>query len=74
MICRAKFLCNSVNQVGVEAIVYSFVPVCADEIPENQRFHKYTPGGRLEMQVNNPEVKFEYGKSYYLDFSEAPDV
>ena len=44
-----------------------FSAVCADEVPENQRFHKYTPTGSIEIQVTNPDVNYEVGKSYYFD-------
>lgn len=50
--------------------------VCSDETEENKRFHKYTPMGKIEMTVDNPNVSFEPGKEYYVDFSEVaqPEV
>ena len=74
---RAKFKCHSCTQyAGWKAGVqgqreYVFEPVCADEVPENQRFHKATPSGRLIMHVDNPDVTFEPGNHYYLDFTTA---
>ena len=43
-------------------------------MPENQRYHKYSPSGKLEITVSNPALRgaFKPGKSYYLDFTEAP--
>lgn len=74
---RAKFKCTSYLQhAGWQSGVrggreFSFDPVCADEVPENQRFHKATPSGKLTMYVDNPDVDFEPGKTYYLDFTPA---
>lgn len=74
---RAKFKCSSfVQHAGWQKGVlgpreYQFEAVCADEVPENQRFHKATPSGKLSMYVDNQDVSFEPGKSYYIDFSLA---
>jgi len=70
---RAKFVCESVKQHrwNPNLKTYEFSAVCADEVAENQRFHKYTPSGSLQISVDNPAVNFELGKSYYLDFSPA---
>lgn len=65
---RAKFMCNQIamNLYGIE---YRFNAVTADDIPENESFFKYTPAGSLSITVTNPNVKFELGESYYLDFT-----
>lgn len=74
---RAKFKCSSFTQhAGWQKGVagpreYRFDAVCADEVPENQRFHKATPSGTLSMHVENHAVSFEVGNSYYVDFTEA---
>lgn len=69
MTVRAKFRLGEITQTaGVSGTKYVFWAVCADEIPENQRYHKWTPSGRLEITVNNPAVSFELGQQYYLDF------
>ena len=74
---RAKFKCShfiqhaSWQQGRPGSREYFFEAVCADEVPENQRFHQATPSGKLSMYVDNHAVSFESGKSYYLDFSEA---
>lgn len=70
---RAKFLCGSTTP-GPNGIEYTFHAVTASEIPEDQSFSKYTPVGHLSMTVNNPNVKFETGKFYYLDFTPVGDV
>jgi len=74
---RAKFKCSHFVQhahweKGKQGSrEYHFDAVCADEVPENQRFHKATPSGKLSMYVDNAAASFEPGKSYYLDFTEA---
>ncbi|MGN2244926.1 hypothetical protein ACFWZU_15635 [Frateuria sp. GZRR33] len=73
MTVRAKFVCDSVKQHRWNPTLktYEFNAVCADEVPENQRYHKYTPAGSLQISVDNPSVDFELGKAYYLDFTPA---
>jgi hypothetical protein len=69
---RGKFQCNSVTTfaqgTGRE---YQFYAVCNDGTPENDRFHKYTPSGSIKIIVDNPNITFEPGKVYYVDFTEA---
>lgn len=50
-----------------------FSAVSADEVPENQRFHKYTPGGTLSITIDNPSAVefFEANPLVYLDFTGA---
>jgi hypothetical protein len=73
----AKFRCtrsvqHAAYQAGTQGMrEYHFEAVCADEVPENARFHRYTPNGSLSITVDNPDVQFEPGKCYYLDFQEA---
>lgn len=47
-----------------------------DPNDENKKFWDTTPGGKIEMNLVNPEaVKcFTIGKQYYVDFTEAPTV
>lgn len=71
---RAKFRCNSVETfsgVPTVARAYKFSAVYDDGIPENQRFAQYTPAGQLQIHVDNPAVRFELGKCYYLDITPA---
>lgn len=74
-VSRAKFNCSSVTQyshTGEGAKRYEFTAVYDNGLPENKRFAKYSPSGSLSILVDNPAVQFEVGKSYYLDFIEAP--
>jgi hypothetical protein len=72
---RAKFKVDSIKQVvwNPTVRVIGLTAVCADEVLENQRFHKYTPAGTLEIHIDNPPVAefFQLGKLVYLDFTEA---
>lgn len=65
---RAKFRCNSVNDFGTCKNI-SLSAVCDDGTPENERFHKYTPTGKVEITVDNPDVIFKPGSFYYVDFT-----
>ena len=42
--------------------------------PDNDSWSKWTPQGEIKMTVTNPAaVEFlKIGKSYYVDFTEAP--
>lgn len=69
---RGKFKCVAATKhAGYSAVTYKFFAVCNDGTPENERFHKYTPSGTLEISVDNPNVNFELGVDYYLDFTKA---
>lgn len=69
---RGKFRCNSVEDFGPFAPKsVKLTTVMADEIPENQRFSKYTPAGSIQMAVDNPNAVFTPGKNYYVDFTPA---
>lgn len=67
---RAKFTCTS-KKPNSEGFEYTFSPVVGGTTHENDTFFKYTPWGSLTMGVVNPNVDFEVGKEYYLDFSPA---
>jgi len=68
---RSKFILNEIRQHSgnVNARTFVFNAVCNDGTPENEKFAKYTPNGRLEFYVDNPAVieSYQLGKSYYFD-------
>jgi len=79
---RAKFMCHAVRKFSMgknadgttkfgEEIELGAV---AGDSPENKTWSEYTPSGNLKMSITNPfaQGKFEPGKSYFLDFTEAP--
>ena len=47
-----------------------------DGSEENKRFFRWTPNGTISIGILNPEAwkQLELGKSYYVDFTEAPDA
>lgn len=46
----------------------------ADGSDENNTFAKFSPSGKLELQIANPALigRFENGDTFYLDFTPAP--
>lgn len=72
---RAKFYVSAVTEHSGDSVARTIKMSAAydDGIPENQRFHKSTPSGTLEMYVTNPEAikALEVGKFYYLEISPA---
>lgn len=69
---RAKFRCDEETLIGTSGTRrYKFSAMYDHSTPENQRFTKATPWGELSMIVDNPDVTFERGKMYNLDFALA---
>ena len=66
---RAKFLCVEVTQT-MSGEKVKFQPVTGPS-EEDKKFFKWTPSGSIEMGILNPDVKFEVGKNYYVDFTLA---
>jgi len=50
---------------------YRFIVEYDPSVPEDQRYCRATPSGELRIVVDNPDVSFVPGKSYYLDFTEV---
>lgn len=74
---RAKFKCQSEtkNSPGPDGSAgsksYQFYAV---QGKDNAKWAKWTPGGNLQITIDNPEAQqFEAGKFYYLDFTDAPE-
>lgn len=72
---RAKFVVAEVTAFGhnKDARRVKLSAVTADGIPENERFHKYTPSGSIELSIDNPPASdaFVPGKTFYVDFTAA---
>ncbi len=71
---RAKFQCNSIEDFGYSKTA-KLTAVCGNQ-GENKDFTEATPWGELKIMIqgNVPAADFiKVGKSYYLDFSEAPE-
>lgn len=77
---RAKFRCTTEHHKrwGTEdsqvARSYEFMAVYDPAVPEDQRYAKASPSGSLTIQVDNPAVTFEPGRSYYLDFTPVDEA
>lgn len=71
---RGKFRCSAVEFEGDPAAdttprTFTFRAVYDNSTPENARFTKATPWGEVKMRVDNPEVQFQVGGHFYLDFT-----
>jgi hypothetical protein len=69
MAVRAKFRCAHVKHFAGDLRIVTMSAITDSDTPKDQQFTKHTPGGTLEMSVDNPDVTFEPGKDYYLDFT-----
>jgi hypothetical protein len=69
---RAKMKVDAVTYAAGEMCTVVLSPVINGS-DENKTFYKFTPGGKVEMQVVAPETakQFEPGKEYYVDFTPA---
>ncbi len=76
MSVRAKFRCNKTtktcwgdNNPDSNSVTLSAV---GDSI--NKSWAKWTPGGTIEMTINNPDAldQFKVGEYYFVDFTVAP--
>lgn len=73
---RAKFYVSKIeNQTYGELVVMNAVYSSKNNKEDNQ-FSEATPSGQLTMTISNPTAKgfLQEGMSYYLDFTQAPDV
>lgn len=68
----AKFKVGSVTDFGNDNHNVNLSPVVNDS-PENKSFSLYTPSGKIEMHITNPDCIgfFVAGKEYYVEFKEA---
>jgi hypothetical protein len=80
MAVRAKFRCLKIVTEDYGGVRQTKVHLGAvmgrvEEYGENDRYHQATPVGDLMMQVDNPAAlaQFQVNKSYYLDFTPAPE-
>lgn len=74
---RAKMRCVEIKQMvgygGPDSVIDVVVlqPVSGEA---NKTWSKYTPCGRAELQIDNPEAtrQFKVGGFYFVDFTPAP--
>ena len=82
---RAKFRCTSVGKsyndkaqnppLDTIADAVAFIPVYGKDGTANNQWSKWTPSGELKLYITNPALKdrFEVGKCYFVDLSDAPE-
>lgn len=82
MTVRCKFRCIERKESGSNygpkadgAKTQEGVVLAAVYGPGNEEWSKYTPSGRLEMQITNPAAldQFKVGDEYYVDIVKAED-
>lgn len=70
---RGKFKVIAVKHVdwSPDVRVIELQAVSNDGTPENDRFHKYTPSGTIQMTVDNPPAaeQLKLGQAFYVDFT-----
>ena len=76
---RSKFVCHEVakRKAWRPSEQHQFVFIAkfnavTDGSPENDEFFEATPQGTIEIGAIRSDL-FEVGKTYYVDFSEAPE-
>ena len=68
---RAKFYVSAVTEYQGGGKKFELQPVTSGS-EENKTFWKYTPSGKIEINISNESVaSFEVGKQYYVDFTLA---
>ena len=73
MAVRARFTVSAITDRGWSKEV-ELTTIYDQSIPEDQRFHKATPSGKITMQIDNPAAldQFKLGTSFYADFTALP--
>lgn len=69
---RAKFIVDSVAKTRFSHNTIRLTPV-TNGSEENKNFYTWTPAGSIELSVVSDDTasKFEVGKEYYVDFTQA---
>lgn len=79
---RAKFQIQEVKAWGepvtgeqLTLIAVTSKPFDPDGNSEDNSFSRWTPSGKLEMSITNPNLLgiFKQGQKFYLDFTEATE-
>lgn len=67
---RAKFNVAEITKYGNGGgAKVTLLPVTGGS-EENKEFWKYTPNGKIELSIDNPDAEFELGE-YFVDFTKA---
>lgn len=78
---RAKMQVTQVTDFGNNYQAVEMMPVCGNKPygpngeNEDNTFARYTPSGKLQLTINNPDLlgKIKPGMKFYLDFTEHVD-
>lgn len=70
MTTRAKFNVAEITKYGNGGGTKVILLPVTGNGEENKTFWKYTPAGRIELSITNPDVEFQLGE-YYVDFTKA---
>lgn len=70
---QAKFFVQSIIHHHVQSGVFATVTMAPVYGEANKPWSAATPQGKIEMSITNADAvdKFELGKSYFVDFTEA---
>jgi len=79
MIVKAKIMLTKYTVEGTSPDwhwhEFEFTPQYDPDLPEDQRFNKATPSGKLVLRVDNPPVVAEWlgmlGRQFYLELTPA---
>jgi len=67
---RCKFVCSSIEpQEYSDTSKVKFETRYCPEVPDDERYTKYTPWGEMVVGISNPNALalLEVGKAYYID-------
>lgn len=69
---RAKFNVAEITKYGNSGGGKVILNAVIGNSEENKKFWQYTPSGKIEIWIDNPEAMkaFEFGE-YYIDFTKA---
>ena len=67
---RAKFNVAEITKYGNGGGVRVILMPVVSGSDENKDFWAFTPSGKIELHITNPDAKFELG-DYYIDFTKA---
>lgn len=67
---RAKFNVAEITKYGNGGGANIVLMPVVSGSEENKSFWKYTPSGKIELNITEPGAEFELGE-YYIDFTKA---
>jgi hypothetical protein len=76
MAVRAKMQVTGITERVWGGKEIELTPQYDQSIPEDQRFQKATPSGRITMQIDNPAAaeQLRLGRTFYVDFTPVAEA